>query len=499
MKKYILLIVAILIPALLVSQDKGDDKKQVRLAVAVFDDSLTKASELEGAGVSVTNIIENCFRGSNKVYVREKDAIKTYLVNLSQAQAGLINAEALKGDPETLKVDYLTVGTVSKVNGRYEVDARTVSINNMMIVYSHGGSAATLKDAVADIEWCIREKFCKEYINERETGDSDKSTVTVYKFRDNNELAGKCGYGGTFAEILNSQLGTFLSMSTVERKYSKALVNEKALEMVGVIENDNSGDSFRNKGIQYKVEGDIRVFTDVICINYRMYDTSDNSLVFMSSKDIASSSGLRPAAWSISNTVEDMMNNRLGSLKITSTPSGAEIFIDGKKEGKTPAQIAVTKGSHKLLVKMNGYIPYNADIEIAAKKELEEKVVLQQVPFKIFQEAMNFERKRDWAGAIAAYSEFIKNYNDTKEADGAYYRKGHLEMMYMKDNQSALNTFDSLVKRYPDAVVRAEGYYGMMRAYEFLGNRQKAMEIRQYILDYYGETNAAEEAKKIVY
>ena len=500
MKKYILMfIITVLLPAILLSQDQGDGKGKIRLAVAVFDDTLTNASEQEKCSESITDMIEESFEKNEKFYVREQFAIRSYLDSLAQVQAGAIKPEAMKGDPASLKIDYLTVGTVSKIDGRYEVDARTVSIDNMLIVHSQGSSAKTLGEAAADIEWYVKEKFNSDYIKERQTDNEEKATVTVYKFRDYNERAGRAGYGGTFAEILNSQMGTFLSIATVERKYSKALINEKILEMAGVIENDESGGNFRDKGIEFKVEGDIRVFPDVICVNYRMYDTSDNSLVFIGSKDIASSAGLRPVAWSISNTVEDVLNNRLGTLKVTATPLDAEIYIDGKKEGKAPAQLAVLRGSHKLMVKMDGYVPYKADIEIQTKKVLEQQIVLVEVPYKIFANAMTFERKRDWAGAIAAYTEFIKTYEDTKEADGAYYRKGHLEMMYMKDNQNALKTFESLVKRYPDAIMRAEGYYGMMRAYEYMGNIGKASEIKQYILANYGETNAAEEARKTNY
>jgi len=500
MKKYILMfIITVLLPAILLSQDQGDGKGKIRLAVAVFDDTLTNASEQEKCSESITDMIEESFEKNEKFYVREQFAIRSYLDSLAQVQAGAIKPEAMKGDPASLKIDYLTVGTVSKIDGRYEVDARTVSIDNMLIVHSQGSSAKTLGEAAADIEWYVKEKFNSDYIKERQTDNEEKATVTVYKFRDYNERAGRAGYGGTFAEILNSQMGTFLSIATVERKYSKALINEKILEMAGVIENDESGGNFRDKGIEFKVEGDIRVFPDVICVNYRMYDTSDNSLVFIGSKDIASSAGLRPVAWSISNTVEDVLNNRLGTLKVTATPLDAEIYIDGKKEGKAPAQLAVLRGSHKLMVKMDGYVPYKADIEIQTKKVLEQQIVLVEVPYKIFANAMTFERKRDWAGAIAAYTEFIKEYEDTKEADGAYYRKGHLEMMYMKDNQNALKTFESLVKRYPDAIMRAEGYYGMMRAYEYMGNIGKASEIKQYILANYGETNAAEEARKTNY
>lgn len=497
MKKYIsVFIISILIPGLLLSQDNS---KQIRVAVAIFDDNLTRASEQEKSGSTVSSMIENSFKGSEKFYVREKDAISSYLTTLAQVQTGAIKPEAMRGDPASLKIDYLTVGTVSKIDGRYEVDARTVGIDNMLIVHSQGSSAVSLNEAVNDIGWYIKEKFNNDYIKERQTDDEEKATVTVFKFRDYNERAGKAGYGGTFAEILNSQMGTFLSIATIERKYSKALINEKILEMAGVIENDESGGNFRDKGIQYKIEGDIRVFPDVICINYRMFNTSDNSLVFLGSKDITSSSGLRPAAWSISNTVEDVLNNRLGTLKVISTPAECEIYIDGRKEGKTPAQIAVPRGNHKLMIKMDGYVPYKTDIEIQSKKILEQQIVLEEVPYKIFQNAMDFERKRDWAAAIAAYTEFIAEYGDTKEADGAYYRKGHLEMMYMKNYQAALNSFESLVNRYPDTIMRAEGYYGMMRTYELTGNTQKAAGIKHYILENYPETNAAEEARKMKY
>ncbi len=498
MKKYIsLIIITLILPAVLLSQD--NDQKQIRVAVAVFDDTLTKASEQEKSGNVVSAMIEGSFKANDRFYVREKDAIKSYLAALAQVQAGALQPEAMKGDPDSLKVDYLTVGTVSKIDGRYEVDSRTVGIESMNIVHAQGCSAKSIDEAAGEIDWYIKEKFNSNYLKQRESDDTDKATVTVYKFRDANDLAGKAGYGGTFAEILNSQMGTFITITTVERKYSKALINEKILEMAGVIENDESGGSFKNKGIQYKVEGDIRVFPDVICINYKMFNTSDNSIVFMGSRDIASSAGLRPAAWSISSTLEDALNNRLGTLKVTSKPDGAEIFIDGKKEGKSPAPIPVPRGKHSVMIKLDGYVPYKVDVEIESKKVLEQQVELKEVPFKIFQNAMNFERKRDWAGAIAAYAEFIKAYDDTKEADGAYYRKGHLEMMYMKNNQEALNTFDALVKRYPDAIMRAEGYYGMMRAYEFMGNLPKASQIRQYILTNYGETNAAEEARKLNY
>jgi len=499
MKKYIrpfIICAFLLLPVFLLSQDQTST--QIKLAVVKFDDSVTSESEKEHCGENAAAAIEGLFKGIERFYVRDRNAIQSYISSLEKVQAGAMNPEAMKGDPASLKVDFLTVGTVSKIGGRYEVDARTVSIDNMIIVHSHGAASESLSDAIGDIEWNIKEKFSSEYINERQS-DEERPTVTVFNFRDFNNRAGKEGYGGSFAEILNSQLGAFLSISAIERKYSKALINEKILEMAGVIENDDSGKSFKDRGIQYKVEGDIRIFSDMITLNYRVYDTSSNALIYIGSRDISSSKGLRPAAWSISNSIEDALNNRLGILKIATTPSGADIFIDGRHEGKSPVQISALRGTRQLEAKMDGYIPFKGDIEVQAKSIIEKSIVLREVPFKLLEKAMDFERRKDWKGAVAAYSDFIKEYGDTREADSAYYRKGHIEMMYLKTYKDALETFETLVKRYPDTIIRAEGYYGIMRAYEFLGEKGKAAETKKYILSYYAETNAAEEAAKLTY
>lgn len=494
--EFFLMLMLLALPALLLSQDQT--ASQIRVAVVPFDDSLTSESEREKSGERAAAMVESDLRKMDRFYVRERNAIQSYISSLEKVQVGALGPEAMKGDPASLKVDFLTVGTVSKVNGRYEVDARTVGIDSMTIFHSHGSSSETLDEAVGDIEWYMKEKFSPEYIRERQS-DEERPTVTVFRFRDYNARAWKAGYGGSFAEILNSQMGTFLSISTVERKYSKVLVNEKILEMAGVIENDESGSSFREKGIEYKVEGDIRVFSDMITLNYRVCDTSDNSIVYTGSRDIGSSRGLRPAAWSISNTIEDVLNNRIGTVKFTTTPAGADIYIDGKHEGKAPAQIPAMNGTHSIGIRLDGYIPYKGDVEVQAKGVTEQVITLREVPFRIFENAMNFERRKDWAGAVAAYAGFIREYGDTKEADSACYRKGHIEMMYLKNYSDALATFEALVKRYPDTTIRAEGYYGIMRAHEFLGNRGKAAETKNYILVNYSETNAAEEARKIEY
>jgi eukaryotic-like serine/threonine-protein kinase len=50
----------------------------------------------------------------------------------------------------------------------------------------------------------------------------------------------------------------------------------------------------------------------------------------------------------------------MATLSVTSTPPGANVYIDGKDSGKlTPAQISVDKGQHIVLVRKQGYLDEN--------------------------------------------------------------------------------------------------------------------------------------------
>jgi protein kinase-like protein/PEGA domain-containing protein len=51
------------------------------------------------------------------------------------------------------------------------------------------------------------------------------------------------------------------------------------------------------------------------------------------------------------------LNQLMATLSVTSTPAGANVYIDGKDTGKlTPAQVSVDKGQHLVLVRKAGYI-----------------------------------------------------------------------------------------------------------------------------------------------
>jgi serine/threonine-protein kinase len=56
-------------------------------------------------------------------------------------------------------------------------------------------------------------------------------------------------------------------------------------------------------------------------------------------------------------SVTSRLTQNVATLAVTSTPGGANIYVDGKNTGKlTPAQVSVDKGQHVVLVRKSGFI-----------------------------------------------------------------------------------------------------------------------------------------------
>ena len=57
---------------------------------------------------------------------------------------------------------------------------------------------------------------------------------------------------------------------------------------------------------------------------------------------------------------------RTGTLYIDSSPQGAEAFVDGERVGRTPVQLALDEGTHEVELRLAGYEPYRARVQVRA-------------------------------------------------------------------------------------------------------------------------------------
>lgn len=62
----------------------------------------------------------------------------------------------------------------------------------------------------------------------------------------------------------------------------------------------------------------------------------------------------------------------------TSTPSGAEITLDGKYVGNTPSEIAVNTGPHVVVFSMSGFTQWNRELTVLSGSELTVSAILRK-------------------------------------------------------------------------------------------------------------------------
>lgn len=64
--------------------------------------------------------------------------------------------------------------------------------------------------------------------------------------------------------------------------------------------------------------------------------------------------------------------------KFNSTPSGAEITLDGKYVGSTPSEIGLTTGTHVVVFSLPGFTQWKRDLTVMSGSELSVSAILQK-------------------------------------------------------------------------------------------------------------------------
>ncbi len=472
-------------------------QRTIRIAVAPFT-PLTADAEREKLCENAALMLEKGMEDVKWFDLRKSGEIKDFLDKLTMAQLGLGNADALKGIARGLKLEYITVGSVALLDGRSEVDVRTVNVNDWTIVHSTGCRSLNVEGACNSIHNNIEKTFTCDSLEAFEKGCADKSPLSVFTFEDSNISAQKAGFGSIFAEMLSSEMGALPELMVIERTQAKALLNEKSLEMAGVIENDNSDNYFNLRGIAYKLAGSFKVFADVICISYQVVNTAKGTPVYAGYTEITSTEAIRPAARYVAKTVADALGNRIGSLTLETTPKEADIMIDGQPAGKSPLTISIAKGVHSVKASLRGYETVTQNITIEPRKLNKATLKLEPVSTKLLAEALMLEQNNKCEAALAKYQEFIDRYGDAEEVNQAWYRKGHILQNCLGRSEDAIAAFQALIGRYPDAMTRAEAYFGVAKTYKAMGNNAKAKETLTLLIEKYPDSFAAEEGRALL-
>jgi tetratricopeptide (TPR) repeat protein len=132
-------------------------------------------------------------------------------------------------------------------------------------------------------------------------------------------------------------------------------------------------------------------------------------------------------------------------FKVESQPSGADVYVDGNKIGRTPITDGkpVTLGFHTVRIALGGdYRDWEEVVEFASKVEDRtggRSIILYKDYLKIGEKA---EQKDDIDGAIAAYSSTEKGHPDYSES---HHRLAVIYLDDKNDYDAAIREFESVL------------------------------------------------------
>ena len=66
----------------------------------------------------------------------------------------------------------------------------------------------------------------------------------------------------------------------------------------------------------------------------------------------------------------DSQAEATGTVRVTSSPDGADIKVDGASVGNSPSQLKLTAGKHNVQVSSDGYVEWAKEISVTAGSEL---------------------------------------------------------------------------------------------------------------------------------
>ncbi len=165
--------------------------------------------------------------------------------------------------------------------------------------------------------------------------------------------------------------------------------------------------------------------------------------------------------------------------KITSTPSEAELLVDGKVVGTTPFEGELKVGEHELIIRREGYFEHKQDIRVEQNTPFEFAVELKTSEAgSLINEGRVLIRKRRYERAITILINALKSKPTNQEVAESHYLIGQA-YLYLKNYQEARDYFGQAMRhelyRYPARLGIAQIYFSQQE-------RIKALQVLTEVL-----------------
>ncbi len=207
---------------------------------------------------------------------------------------------------------------------------------------------------------------------EAETVFRKKPRIAVLPFQTSSAKVKEIGLGEAITAMAVTELRNNSNYVTLERSQIRAVIDEQTLAEMGLTESA-SEKLMKMLNVEVVLLGEIAYLGATIHIDARMVDIRTARVAvadFVQTDDIATVR--KPLANLVQRMLLEYLRPWMGSLKITSDPAGAEVYIDGDYVGttalKTPVRVDnFIEGRYNVKLIAGGYVDWQGEIVVLPK------------------------------------------------------------------------------------------------------------------------------------
>lgn len=209
---------------------------------------------------------------------------------------------------------------------------------------------------------------------------SAESTIAVTSFINESDNPSYAFLSTTLAQTLSESLTKKKGIILVERSHIDKLLEEKSLADVGLIGNPTSTIDLSFIDAHYMIIGSYTGNGSHIKVTSKLVDISSSRII--SQKGIAGTveelfAQMEAVADHLYQTISSEKN---GTITITSSPSGAKIFIDNIWVGRTPlTRHPLSAGNHTIRYSYKGYTGKTTTVSVVSDVDTPVHQVLSEV------------------------------------------------------------------------------------------------------------------------
>jgi len=191
------------------------------------------------------------------------------------------------------------------------------------------------------------------------------SRIAVFPFADTNAAARQAGDGEAIAGMLMTELINSKTFQVVERSEIQRIIDEVGLGQEGVIDAATAKQIGKIYGVEILVFGTVAKFNSLVETDLRLVETESGQALMAENASCRGETEIRSMVKLLAQKIEKRYQNQfLEEVRFESTPTGAEVILNGAVQGVTPLVLNLATGSYKIQMRKEKYQVWDKTEEI---------------------------------------------------------------------------------------------------------------------------------------